>query len=237
MKLSFVIPAHDEEALISQTIDAIRASVDPLDRDYEIIVAADGCTDATASIAATHGAIVVAHERRQIAATRNLGARAATGDVLVFVDADTRVHRVVIEEMLGILAAGAIGGGGPVAFDGTLPIYARVILPFMLALFRMLRLTGGAFLFCTRRGFDAAGGWDETLYAAEELVLAQRLKRHGRFRLTRHAVTTSGRKLRTHSSREVLGILLRGALTPWVVKDRAKLDFFYGPRRKDPMNR
>jgi len=236
MKLSFVIPAHDEEALIAATLRAIRESVDPLGRDYEIIVAADGCTDATASIAASHGAIVVAHERRQIAATRNLGARAATGDVLVFVDADTRVHRVVIEEMLEILAAGAIGGGGPVSLDGALPFYARILLPCFLVMFRVLRLTGGAFLFCTRQSFDAAGGWDETLYAGEELVMAQRLKRHGRFRLTRHAVTTSGRKLRTHSAREVLGLLFRGTLMPWVMKDRAKLDFFYGPRRKDPMN-
>lgn len=235
MKLSFVIPAHDEEALIAQTIDSIRASVEPLGRDYEIIVAADGCTDATASIAAAHGAIVVAHARRQIAATRNLGARAATGDVLVFVDADTRVHRVVIEEMLEILAAGAIGGGGPVALDGPVPLYARLMLKLLITIFRTLRLTGGAFLFCTRRAFDAAGGWDEAYYAGEELMMAQRLKHQGRFRLTVHPVTTSGRKLRTHSPREVLALSFRAIFTPWITKDRSKLDFFYGPRRKDPM--
>ena len=235
IRLSFVIPAHDEESLIAGTIDAIHDAVASLHLPYEVIVAADGCTDATATIAAEHGATVVSHDRRQIAATRNLGARTATGDLLVFVDADTRINRQTIEEVVAFVKKGAVAGGAPFRFDGPLPWHFRVVLPTLLGLFRLVNLTGGAFLYCTRTAFDAVGGWDERLYAGEEIYFAMRLKRHGRFRLTRHPVITSGRKVRTHSLVEVLSLFLRGSLMPWTLLNRKKLGFFYGPRRKDPM--
>ena len=235
MRLSFVIPAHNEEALIAGTICAIHESMAALNVPYEVIVAADGCTDATAAIAAANNAVVVQHDRRQIAATRNLGARAATGDLLVFVDGDTRVNSKALAEMLSLLQKGCVAGGGLIRFDGALPLYARALMPFLFGAFRMLNLSGGAFMFCTRGAFDAAGGWDERFFAGEEIHFARRLKKHGKFSLVREPVTTSGRKLRTHSARELFSLLMRGVFTPWIMKDRAALGFFYGPRRKDPM--
>jgi glycosyltransferase involved in cell wall biosynthesis len=232
--ISFVIPAHDEAALIGGTIGAIRDSVKGFAGAYEVIVAADGCGDATAAIATSLGAKVVEHDRRCIAATRNLGARAAVGELLVFVDADTCLTVGAFSQMVAAVEKGAIGGGGPVRFDGRVPLYGRVMLPVLVAMFRVMKLTGGAFLFCTRRAFDAAGGWDETFYAGEEIFMATRLKKQGRFVIVREAVVTSGRKFRTHSSREILPVLLRGMFTPWIAKDRRKLGFFYGPRRVDP---
>jgi len=232
---SIIVPAHDEEALIAGTLEAIHDSFTPLGRPYEVIVAADGCTDATAAIAAGHGAIVVTHERRQIAATRNLGARTASGQVLVFVDADTRVNPLAIEQMIALIDAGAVAGGAPFLFDGPMPRYLRILLPLAIGIFRLANLAGGAFMFSTREAFDAAGGWDERFYAAEEIDLARRLKRQGRFRLIRQPVTTSGRKVRTHSLGELLSLFLRGGLMPWTLKDRSKLGFFYGKRRIDPM--
>lgn len=236
MKLSFVIPAHDEAAVIGPTLRAIHDAVPREQCPYEIIVAADGCTDATAEIALAHGARVVAHERRQIAATRNLGARAATGEILVFVDADTRVTSGAIAELLAAMQRGAVGGGGPVRVDDPVPLYAHTLLAVLITLFRWMKLTGGAFLFCTRAAFERAGGWDETYYAGEEIQMARQLKRLGHFVIVREAVITSGRKFRTHRPVEMVRLLLRGVFTPWAMKDRAKLDFFYGPRRKDPMD-
>lgn len=234
MLLSFVIPAHDEEQCLGATIGAIRAAMGGVDRQYEIIVAADACTDATAAIAQAAGARVVSHERRQIAATRNLGARAATGSVLVFVDADTRVTPGALAQMLDLVRSGVAGGGGPVRLDGPLPLYVRLMMPVLLAAFRRCRLTGGAFFFCSREAFDAVGGWDEAYFAGEELVLARALKKVGRFELVRDPVITSGRKARTHSWRDLLGLLLRGVFNPSMVKDRSRLGIFYGARRRDP---
>ena len=84
MKLSFVIPAWNEEELIGATIASIHQSAKGF--DYEIVVADDASDDRTSEIAHELGAIVVPCNNRQIGVTRNNGASAATGDILIFVD-------------------------------------------------------------------------------------------------------------------------------------------------------
>src|SRR3989442_1575013 len=91
--ISFIIPAHNEEELIGRTLSALHQSARALGEPYEAIVANDSSTDRTGAIALEHGARVVAVNRRQIAATRNAGARAAIGDMFIFVDADTMVTK------------------------------------------------------------------------------------------------------------------------------------------------
>src|SRR5262249_44341467 len=93
-------------------------------------------------------------------------------------------------------------------------------------------------LFCTRQAFDAAGGFDEKLFAAEELALSRALHRHGRFLVLREFVTTSGRKVRAYSAREVLGIIARLALSgEQGLRQRKGLEPWYGERRPDPGSR
>ena len=90
-------------------------------------------------------------------------------------------------------------------------------------------------MFCTRAAFIAVGGFDEEFYCAEELVLSRALKRHGRFVVLRQAVTTSGRKLRTHSVREILPLLGRFAVGgSRILKQRQGKDLWYAERREDP---
>jgi len=68
--------------------------------------------------------------------------------------------------------------------------------------------------------------------------MSQALRRHGRFVILRDSVTTSGRKLRTYSARELLGTLLHLALSaPASVRTRDGLDVWYGERRPDPDGR
>jgi len=120
-------------------------------------------------------------------------------------------------------------------FDGRVPPYGRVLAAVAVPLYRVLGLASGCFLFCTREAFCAVGGFDETLFAAEEAAMSRALRRHGRFVILRESVTTSGRKLRAHSGREVLGILLGLALRGRKsVRRRAMLDVWYGERRADP---
>lgn len=235
MRVSFVIPAHNEAKLIGRTLDAIARVAGELKLNHEVIVADDASTDATAAIAQERGALVVSHDRRQIAATRNLGARHATGGVLIFVDADTMVTHAAVRQALEAIDHGAIGGGAMIRFDGRVPLYARLLTSVFMLVFRILRYTGGCFLFCTREAFDKAGGWDETHYAGEEIRLAQALKKHGRFVIVRDRVITSGRKLRTYSAFEVLGQLLKISLSPEKsVKQREGLGLWYEARREDP---
>lgn len=233
--ISFAVPAHDEEHYLPAALDAIHASARPLGVPYEIVVADDASTDRTAEVAREHGAKVVRVDRRQIAAARNAAARASSGAIFIFVDADTLLNPDALQASLKVLESGAIGGGCLCRFDGKIPLYARCMINLIVPLFRLANLCGGSMLFCTRSAYEASGGWDEAFFASEEIHFARTLKRLGRFSVARPLVTTSGRKFRTHSGFEILGSLLRLAFAgPGGLRNRQRLAIWYGPRRADP---
>jgi glycosyltransferase involved in cell wall biosynthesis len=233
--LAFLIPAHNEEQLLARTLEAIHRAGRASGHAYEIIVADDASTDRTAQIARSCGARVVPIQRRQIAAARNAAAREALRnpdtDVLIFVDADTIVPQQTVGAALAALAGGVVGGGAAVQFDGPVPHWAEVMLRIISLLFRLLRWSGGCFIFCTRQAYEATGGWNERLFASEEIHMAQALKRHGRFVLLNEPVITSGRKVREHSAREMLTTFLRlGMRGRRALSSRKDLAMWYGPR-------
>lgn len=234
--ISFIIPAHNEEALLGRTLTAIHESAREAGLPYEIVVANDASTDRTGEIAAENGARVIAIDRRQIAAARNAGALASSGEILIFVDADTMITAPALRAAIERLQSGAAGGGAAVRFDaGPLPLYARMLQWLIPPALHLLRVAPGCFLFCTRAAYLAAGGFDETLFATEEVSFAQRLKQQGRFVILREPVITSARKLRTRSAWQLLCVGLRIARGgPRSLHQREGLDFWYGPRESPP---
>jgi len=233
--ISFVIPAWNEEANLPRTLRSVHEAAGAAGEPYEIVVADDGSEDRTGEVAAALGARVVRVAHRQIAATRNSGARAALGDVLVFVDADTAIDAEVLRGELDALRAGAVGGGAGVRFDGRVPLYARILTRALCVAFRRLGYACGCFVFSTRAAFDAAGGFDETMFGGEEIEISRAIARHGRFVVLRACVLSSGRKMRTHSALEILGTLLRiGIRGKRGVRRREGMELWYGERRPDP---
>jgi glycosyltransferase involved in cell wall biosynthesis len=120
--ISFIVPAHNEQTCLGRTLQAIHDSARVTGHTYEIIVVNDASTDATAEIAQQNNARGVNVNHRQIAATRNSGARAATGERLFFVDADTTINPRAVASALRAMDKGAVGGGAPVRFDGAAPL-------------------------------------------------------------------------------------------------------------------
>lgn len=233
--LSFIVPAYNEERLLGQTLESIHRAARDLGEPYEVIVADDGSTDQTPLVARRQGAFVVPVNHRKISATRNSGAKVATGDFFFFVDADTVVDTEVVQAALKTMRGGAVGGGAAFKFDGVTPWYARLMLPTIMLLFRWTGIATGCFLFCTKTAFLAVGGFDEAYFGAEEIVLSKALRRHGNFKVLRLSVTTSGRKLRTFSNREVMTMMLQIARRGrGGVKQRQGMELWYGDRRDDP---
>lgn len=236
MMFSFIIPAHNEERLLPRTLESIHTSAKAVGLDYEVIVADDASTDATPELATQRGAKLVRVDHRQISKTRNSGAAVATGDVFVFVDADTMVSAALIQAVHDNVINGAVGGGAAVTFDGQLPLYGRLLLrPFEFLYQRVAGYAYGCFVFCTRRAFESVGGFDETLFASEEVTISLALRREGKFVLLREPVLTSGRKLRTYSFWECLkmifGFIAGGGQR--TMKSRDRLGLWYDPRRED----
>jgi glycosyltransferase involved in cell wall biosynthesis len=231
--ISFVVPAHNEEFELSSTLAAIHAAASGAGKPYEIIVVDDASTDPTPDIAAQAGAKVIPINRRQIAAARNAGGRAAQGEYLFFIDADTRINDAHVTGAIAAMEAGYAGGSARVNMDGLIPIWGRMLLRGFSSVYFGLNLGAGAFLFTTRRNFEVVGGFDEQYFAGEEVYFSLALKKLGRFKVLQEPVVTSGRKLRMypakHFLRKFFGVIVRG---PRGVRSRAKLSLWYDGKRE-----
>ena len=216
IRLSFLIPARNEEALIGEVLEAILASVsrasDVLRNDlwlpdtpFEVIVADDGSEDATAAIvglfAAEVGVRLIPCRGRASAAARNLAAAASAGRVLCFVDADTIVPEAAVTRILTLhehegrcLVLYRLASREP-------GIRAWLWWTFW-GLARRLPLARAksmpAFMSCDRSHFDRYGPFKESWAIAEEWPLTVAAYRHHRerFLYDRHLTgRTSSRRM------------------------------------------
>lgn len=223
MKLSIIIPAFNEERLLGATLDRVQAARTVLaDAGWssELIVCDNNSTDRTAEIARAAGATVVFEPVNQIARARNRGAAAATGDWLLFLDADSHPSAELIREMAGVIASGrCLAGGCTIRLEDGYPV-ARWVSGLWNLLSRMRRLLAGSFIFCDAAIFRQMGGFSDELFAGEELDLTFRFRKAAREAnraiviLHRHPLLTSARKVRLYSLRDHFRFFLRALLNP-----------------------
>jgi glycosyltransferase involved in cell wall biosynthesis len=193
-RYSVVIPAYNEEKLLGRLLDSLdvaRAAYGNADA-IEVIVADNVSTDRTAEIARARGCRVALVEKRVIAAVRNAGARAAVGEHLAFVDADTQVHPRTFVEIDKALATGRVVGG---ATGATLERRSLGIAMVYLTLVPIALLTGmdTGVVFVRRRDFEELGGYDESRLVAEDVAFLLSLKRLGKTRGQRLKRVTSAK--------------------------------------------
>lgn len=239
MKLSVVVPAYNEERLLAASLESIKAAASAFDGGWawELIVCDNNSTDRTAEIARAAGAKVVFEPHNQIARARNTGAAAASGDWLLFVDADSTPTRALFADLRHTIERGdVVAGGSTIAPAGT-PGFRAAIRGWN-AISRATRWAAGAFIFCERATFVSLGGFSQELYASEELELFRRLKREARAAgrriviLHRHPLLTSDRKVRLYSWRELLGYMGNFVLRPRrSLRNAAECQPWYDGRR------
>lgn len=214
MKISVVVPAFNEEKLLAETLASIRSASTALGSDVELIVCDNNSTDRTAEIARAAGAQVVFEPVNQIARARNAGAALATGDWLVFVDADSQPSRDLFLELKEILEKSEFIGGGCTVQMEIDDAFAKAAVWMWNRISRATCWAAGSFIFCRAAAFRELGGFSEQLYAAEEIDFSRRLKGLGRMTiLHRHPLSTSGRKALLYSWRELFYLFFRIILT------------------------
>jgi glycosyltransferase involved in cell wall biosynthesis len=228
--ISFVIPAHNEEEYVGKTINAINVAMLGIEVKYDITVVNDASIDKTRTVAIGHGAEIVDIDLRQIAGARNHGANLTDGDVIIWVDADTLVNASLLKGVLEVLEQGAIGGGSRLEFDSPAPLWGHMTAGFCGWIFSKLKLAAGSFVFCTREVFEQSGGFNEQLFASEEIDFSRRLKKLGTFVIVQEKVMTSARKLRDYSFCEIWFRFFKIMLLPGSLKSRDQLDLWYKRR-------
>ena len=170
--ISVVVPAYQEEAWLGRTLDALAGRV-----PFEVIVVANACTDRSADVSRARGARTIETPVRGVSHARNVGAAAAAGDVLLFLDADTRLAPGALDAIAAAVPARADYGTCRIRPDPPSP--AARIATTLLAWGHRLAGTSLGVLFCTRELFARSGGFDERLVAGEDNDLNARLGRLG----------------------------------------------------------
>lgn len=241
MHLSIVIPAFNEERLIGRCLQSISTSLvanfTPCFTS-EIIVVDNNSTDNTANLARQAGAQVVFEPINQIGRARNAGAAAATGDWLLFVDADSVLNPGLLADILRLIEDGkSVGCGSTLQMQG-LPWWANWTLQLWTGMSILFRWAAGALVVCRSDAFRDVGGFSPELYAGDEISLSEHLKQWGRQRglqfiiLTKHPLETSSRKVALYSGREIAGQILRVILHPRrTLQDKKRLSIWYDGRR------
>ena len=233
LDLSVIIPAWNEAELLPGTLEALNNALSEADLRAEVIVVDNASTDDTAAIATAGGAHVVMEPERKIARVRNAGAEVASGRWLLFLDADTRVSRV---HLMAVQSAGTgrlAGAGAPVTLDAPLSRFYAVGMRVWNALSRRFRVAAGCFVLARADLHHAIGGFDERLYAGDEIGYSRALRREGRrqgleFRiLTVPPVVSSARKVHWYAPWQHLLVLLTFLFFPWAGRFRRLSWFWY----------
>jgi glycosyltransferase involved in cell wall biosynthesis len=240
VKISIVVPAYNEERLLGPSLAKIQLAAKAFEQrgwDVETIVCDNNSTDRTAEIARATGATVVFEPINQIARARNCGAAAATGDWLVFVDADSHPSAELFTDVAATIQSGkCLAGGATVKMDGHHPA-AVVMVRLWNGISRTFKFPAGSFIFCDAKAFREIGGFSTQLFAGEELELGKRLQKLAKewkkkiVILSRHPLLTSSRKLQLYSLREHLRLLLRFAFNREQLTNREACHLWYDGRR------
>jgi len=184
MKFSVIIPAYNEEKYLPRLLDSIevaKANYSGGAGAVEVIVADNDSIDNTADVAATRGARVVKVEKRRIGAARNGGARAARGEILCFIDADSALHPQTFDAIDRTIKTNRYVWG---VTGSTLERKSFALMVTYCLFMPMVMLTGidTGLSFCRREDFEAVGGYDENRLYAEDVILPLALRRLGRTR-------------------------------------------------------
>jgi glycosyltransferase involved in cell wall biosynthesis len=191
-RVSIIIPAHNEEKYIATTLEALKRQNYLL---HEVIVVANGCTDRTAEVARGQCHRLIILSEKSLGVARNLGARLARGDLLLFLDADTLLEPGALKKITADFtpeyAAGTLRG---------VPDCPRLKYKFIYSVKNLTHQTkfhrgSAGVILCWRKHFMEIGGFDEGLQVSENSELMRRLARFGGYKYIREtAATTSMRR-------------------------------------------
>jgi len=203
MKISLIIPAHNEEKYISDCLKSVLENGKELS---EVIVINNASTDKTAEIAGSFGGVKVITElSKGLTKARQRGLKESTGDILAFVDADTKMPKGWVEKINKAFEANprlACLSGPYIYYDLSVSDRLLVWLYWHLFAYGAYLLVGymavGGNFAARRDALEKIGGFDENIsFYGEDTNIARRLNKTGKVKFTHGLyMYTSARRLK-----------------------------------------
>lgn len=184
--ISVIIPAHNEESYIEDTIKSIK---EQSFKDYEIIVVCDGCTDNTLEkVKKLANKIIVLKTRKGPAIAKNEGAKRASGNLLVFLDADTKITEGLLKDINSNEFSVGTAKIKPSndKFKHKLMMFLKnnILCPFGVS---------NGIIFCNKKDFESINGFP-SVNKGEDGSLVRKLKNNGKFYISNYPVISSTRR-------------------------------------------
>lgn len=234
--ISFVIPTLNEAKTIEQTLQCVAG----YSGEHEIIISDGNSQDGTVELARRYTDKVVIHdkpERQTIAMARNVGAAAASGDYLVFLDADVVIPD--INDFFQTARESFRRDDQLLALTVRYRVLPQTRTPSDRIVFAMLGIqlrlqnnvfrfggSGGEFQMIVTEAFRTVGGFNETLAAAEDMDLFRRLSKMGRTRFEPSlAVYHTGRRAHATGWRSLIWEWFRNTTSVWFLKKSASKEW------------
>ncbi|MBI4362034.1 MAG: glycosyltransferase [Euryarchaeota archaeon] len=192
--ISVVIPTKNEARYIGRTLRALEWQENP--PSYEVVVADYRSKDRTREIARGLGARVVRVRQAGPGAGRNEGAAAARGEILVFLDADTIAGDNLLGEVARVFRQGRVVGATCPILPYSTDLEDFLLFWFINNYFSAAILAGvphaaGICMVARAGAFEASGGFNAELHVAEDVDMAMRLRRYGRFTYLRKTLVVT----------------------------------------------
>ena len=194
MRLSFVIPAYNEEAYLPACLDAIFAQIKDVPGGAEVIVVNNASTDKTREVALRYpGVKLVDEPQKGLTFARQAGFKACTGELIANVDSDSRLTPGWVDTVLAAFDTQEklVAISGPLVYYDLQPRQRFSVQIFYWVAFMIYVLNryilragsmvqGGNFVL-KRSGLEAIGGFDTTIsFYGEDTDIARRMNRVGK---------------------------------------------------------
>lgn len=229
--VSIIIPTLNEEQYLA---DCLRS----MPRDTSEVIVVDGkSTDNTVAIAESFGVKVICLDHANRSTQMNRGAEVASGDVLLFFHADSRLPSGGIEAIDRILFdSKVIGGGFALGFYPVQPFYSLLAIGSNLFCQITRMIFGDRGIFIRAHDFWRLGGYS-VLDIMEDAALATNMRKRGKIAILPNVVMTSARKYKSETKLQSLyrTIWAYGAYRIGVPGEKIKAGY-YGLARKEEGN-
>jgi glycosyltransferase involved in cell wall biosynthesis len=195
IKISVIIPAHNEENYIEKTLKSLKSQT-LSKNEYEIIVCNDASSDKTGEIAKKYTKKVINLKKcDSISQVRNSGAKIAKGNLLLFIDADTTVNKDLLEKTLKVNEP---CGLAKEVFIGDLDLkLLNDFNDFLIMYFPEMSVNMGCCMFFNKKLFNFFEGFNEELKTNEDNDLFKRLIKNGfKIGLIDSKIWTSDRRIK-----------------------------------------